>query len=305
MTPTRLAPWLIFFLAGVSVFNLATAPLYLRILDIGPISIGFFRLFFSLPFLALWILFSPSAKQTPSSPIKDRCLMLLAGLFFAGDLTLWNQSVQMTSIVNSCLLNNFSTFFVPLFATLFFRVTWSWIYLIAALVAFGGSILLTGGGVDFREGWKLGDLLALLSSFTYASYLVIVGELRKRVDTVTIFWWVGISCSLVLAIIAGLKGEPFWPTSGYEWSILVAYAFFTQLGGQALAGYVMGQLHPNFVVLILMLCPFCSTLLAWILFGETLTATQMLGGLIILGSVISVNYFERSKVMKIQVSGAS
>ena len=70
--------------------------------------------------------------------------LVLAGLFFAGDLSVWHWSILFTSVANSTLLANFAPIFVALGAWLAFgqRVTRS--FLIAMSLALIGTSLMVG-----------------------------------------------------------------------------------------------------------------------------------------------------------------
>src|SRR3989442_14875379 len=75
------------------------APIFVRLSELGPSATAFYRLFFALPILWLWLgLERRQANPTqqtlhgarPGSPIFQRWMIVVAGLCFAIDLALWH-----------------------------------------------------------------------------------------------------------------------------------------------------------------------------------------------------------------------
>ncbi len=116
-------PSLPMFMAIVGSVMLGFSPIFVKITDMGPLSTGFYRLFLSLPFILMWrryeqILNPPSVKKLNK---RDLSLMILAGIFFAADLGLWHFSIDLTTVMNATLFNNFVPFFVPVVTYLIYK----------------------------------------------------------------------------------------------------------------------------------------------------------------------------------------
>ena len=97
---------------------IAFAPIFVRISQTGPVATAFWRLALALP--ALWIWAGWEGRQG-SDTAASRSVLILAGLFFAGDLAVWHWSIQLTSVANSTLLANLAPIFVTIGAWLLYR----------------------------------------------------------------------------------------------------------------------------------------------------------------------------------------
>ena len=83
---------------------LAFGPWLVRLSDVGPVAVGFWRLFLALPFL--WVV-AKFAGQETHWPRRSLVLIVAAGAFFyALDLAAWNAGIRMTKLGNSTLFGN-------------------------------------------------------------------------------------------------------------------------------------------------------------------------------------------------------
>jgi EamA domain-containing membrane protein RarD len=76
------------------------APIFVRISPVGPVATAFWRILLSLPLLWVWMSWEGenTNNHRPPASSSDFFLLSLAGLFFAGDLSLWHWSVKLTSV---------------------------------------------------------------------------------------------------------------------------------------------------------------------------------------------------------------
>src|SRR5690606_4474598 len=88
------------------------APIFVRLVEVGPSAAAFWRLALALPLLGLLML---RRRDTPAANARgDLRWLWLAGLFFAGDLAVWHQAIEFTSVANATLLANVAPVFVTL-----------------------------------------------------------------------------------------------------------------------------------------------------------------------------------------------
>jgi drug/metabolite transporter (DMT)-like permease len=273
---------LVALLAGAICIGFA--PVLVRLSEVGPSATAFYRLLFALPFLWVWMIVegAPARVQARPSTKNQILLLVLAGLFFTGDLALWHWSLQFTSVANSTLLTNFAPLFVTLGARVFLGERISGAFVAGMLVAFGGAALLVSGRIEFRPHQVLGEALAVLTAAFYAGYLLTVKQLRTSLGTIAIMAWSGIVSCLSLLLVAVFSNETLAPATSGGWLVVLALAVVSHLGGQSAIAYALGHLPASFSSVTLLLQPLLAALLAWVLLKERLNLWQWMGGIIIL-----------------------
>ena len=266
-------------LAGATA--IATSALWVKVSETGPVSTAFWRVALALPLLALWM--ALERRHPPAeNPAQQRRLLLITGLFFAGDLAVWHWSIVLTSVANSTLLANLAPIFVTLAAWLFFRRTPSGRFLAGLALAVAGTVLLIGSSFSLQGTAPLGDALGVVTAMFYAGYLLAVTRARAMTSTAVLMVASSVVSAVILLPIAWLSGELLLPISAYGWWILIGLALTSQVAGQSLIAYALAHLPATFSSVALLFQPVMATLFAWVLFGETLTVTAIIGGIAVL-----------------------
>ena len=276
---------LVILLLGAAAISLA--PNFVRLSEIGPSATAFYRLFFALPALFLWMRLEPmdSAEERPRS-LRDYLGLGLAGMFFAADMAFWHWSITLTSVANATLLANSAPIFVTLGGFLLFGERFSRRFLMGLVCAVLGALLLLGDSVGLGERHLHGDALGIGAAVFYAAYLMAVARLRGRFSTATVMGWSGLVSAIVLIPVTVISGESFVATSAFGWAVLVALALISQVGGQSMIAYALAHLTPAFGAVGLLLQPVLAALIAWILFAEGLGPLQLAGAAVILAGVV-------------------
>jgi drug/metabolite transporter (DMT)-like permease len=267
---------------------IAFAPIFVRLSKVGPVTTAFWRLTLALPVLWLWVLFEQRNSRVPGKATAGSThrQLVLAGLFFAGDLAVWHWSILFTSVANSTLLANFAPIFVALGAWWLFGQRVSRAFLAAMTIALVGTSITVGTSfrVSLQHLW--GDALGLITAVFYAGYILTVKQLREECSVATIMAWGGAVTSLALLPIAIFSGEAIMPPTWYGWIVLLALALISQVSGQSLIAYALAHLPAAFSSVGLLLQPVMATIFAWFILGETLQPWQAIGGgLVLLGIV--------------------
>jgi len=119
---------------GVAIIGLA--PILVRLSDAGPSAIGFWRVVFATPLLALIAVRSEGALGTPSK------FALLAGAAFACDLGFWHYSLHFTSVANATVLTNLTPVVVTAAAWIFLKQRPAKLFVGAVALAVAGAWLM-------------------------------------------------------------------------------------------------------------------------------------------------------------------
>ncbi len=265
-------------LAGATA--IATSALFVKVSETGPVATAFWRVFLALPFLWIWAM-AENRRTHFTAFARDYRLLIAAGLFFAGDLAVWHWSIVLTSVANATLLSNLAPIFVTLAVWLLWRKRPSGMFLVGLAAALSGIVVLIG--VDFgAPGHLLGNGLGVLTAVFYAGYQLTVTRLRTTASTASIMAWSGVVMSAALLPLALMASEPFFPATQTGWVKLFGLALIAQVAGQSLIAYAMAHLAATFSSVGLLLQPVMAALFAWILLGEIMSTTQIIGGIIVL-----------------------
>jgi len=282
-TRPRLA--LLALITGVCAISFS--PIWVRLSDLGPNAVAFWRLALALPLLWGWSRAASPAAGV-SRPARSLLPLLIPGLFFAADLFFWHWAIRLTSVANATFLPNLAPLLVSLIA-------WRWLgerlrplFVLGLVAALAGVALMVRASAGLGQSNVLGDALGLITALTYTGYLVAVKRLRAQYDAGTIMLASALLGSVLLALATWLMGEGFWPGSLLGWGVLLGLAWFSHSGGQGLIAYALAHLPASFSAVMLLMQPVLAALFAWILLGEAVGWLQGLGGaLVILGVVLA------------------
>ena len=260
---------------------IATAPLFVKVSETGPVATAFWRVALALPFLWTWSL-AVQRGEHYASFTAERRLIIAAGLFFAGDLAVWHWSIVLTSVANSTLLANLAPIFVTLAVWVLVRRSPTAAFLAGLAIALTGVALLIGA--DFRLGARelAGDALGVITAMFYAAYQLTVTRLRASVATASLMAWSGLVTAVALLPVALLSGEQILPATLTGWVKLIGLALIAQAAGQSLIAYAMAHLPATVSSVGLLLQPVLAALFAWALLGEALGWLQFAGGVAVL-----------------------
>lgn len=261
---------------------LAFGPVLVRLTDVGPTSAAFWRLALALPFLLL--LARKELTQVRLSA-GEWGLMGLAGLFFAGDLASWHLGILHTKVANATVFGNISAVLLPLWGIVMLRQTPGKWQKIAIVLAATGALVMMGGSYETSPRYLKGDLLCLFAGFLYTFYVLLLQGARRKLGSWSVLTVATAAATLPTLAFAMLLGEKIMPT---DWTWVIVLALSSQLIGQGLMVYAMGWFSPLILGLSLLLQPVVAALIGWLLFGETVTPTDLLGAVAIAIALILV-----------------
>lgn len=285
--PSRAVP-LIVLLIAASVLGLA--PILVRLTETGPAAAGFWRFVFALPLLAL-IVGRPGGEGF-ARPSK---WMLLAGLFFAMDLSFWHYGIVMTSVANATVLCNLTPVVVTAFAWLVLKERPDKLFVVALILAMAGAFAMAAAASG-AQGTNplLGDILSLLVSFWYSGYFLAVKLARRDASAMRVTWWATVVGAPILLAVSLMLGEDLVPASAAGWAACVAMGLM-HVTGQGGVAWALGKLPASLTAVTILIQPVVAGLLGWLVFGETLTPIQALGGALVLGAVVLAQVSARKK----------
>lgn len=148
--------------------------------NIFPLQTVFFRLFLGLliliPILAIF-------RKLPKLRVhkEDLKLFIVFGLVIALFQGLTLLSVMFTTVSRAFLLINIHPIFIIFLAWLCFKEKINLIKILSVILGISGVIFIMGfSNIQLLFDTIVGDLLALTTSFFFASYIILAKILRKK-----------------------------------------------------------------------------------------------------------------------------
>lgn len=259
----------------LAVCFLATGGILVKMSKLPPINTGLYRVLFSIPMLLPFVW-----NKLKEVHMKDCFIMFLAGMFLAGDLSLWNISFGLTTVANANLLANFTPFTVIPVSYFVFKEKIPKHFLGGAILTFLGVFILMIGKVHPNMSTFLGDIMALSTSVFYAAFILTVYRLRDRIDSMVIMFVSAFGSVFVLLIVINFTEGIYFPSSATEILPLLGLALMSQIMGQGLLAYCLGKVNATLSSIICLTQPVIASVYAFILFSEKLSILEILGMLI-------------------------
>ena len=263
-------------------------PVLVRLSDVGPVAAAFWRLSLALPFLLL--LAWPGLKRTAPRRWEWGAL-ILSGLFFAADLAAWHIGILYTKVTNAAIFGNMSALLLPLWGILVLRQRPAPMQAAAFALATVGALTMMGGSYELSPLYLKGDLFCLLAGVLYTAYILIVQRVRGRLDSWSVLAVSSVMSAPALLLCALWLGETVMPG---DWTPLIVLALSSQLVGQGMLTYAIGWFSPLVLGLSLLLQPAVAAVLGWMLFGEWLTPTDILGTVAVSAALVLVRLPSRA-----------
>lgn len=280
MKPAGPTAFLLLLFANVV---LAAGPWLVRLADVGPVAIGFWRLALALP--VLWLVARSSKPRSLWPGRSAAAAILIAAIFYAIDLAAWNASILMTKLANASLFGNAGSVVFAAYGLILARRAPCFRQSAALLLAVGGAALLMGGSYELSTRHFLGDLIAVFAGLCYGGYLIFVERARGRVQAIPLLFLATLFAAPLLGLASSAMGEVFQP---HNWTPLLIFALSSQVVGQGLLVYSIGHFPPLTVGLALLTQPIVSALIGWQVYGETFTAADLAGAVAVASALVLV-----------------
>jgi drug/metabolite transporter (DMT)-like permease len=286
---TKSFPAFAFFALLLGGTAIAFAGIFMRLSDVSPLASAFWRMALAAPLLWAWA-FAVRKQDKASRKRTDFTLaLILAGVYFAGDMGLWHLSLHYTTVSNATLLSNFAPVFIALWMWVAHRTRFARTFVVGLVIALAGAVMLVGpnaaGNTNSGDTKLLGDALGLASAVFYAAYQLVIKDARNQYSTARLMAWSTTITAIALLPFALMSPGEFWPAQASGWSPLLALALLAQIGGQTVIAYASAHLPASLSSVSLLIQPLTATIAAWIIFSEVISPIQMAGGALLLWGI--------------------
>lgn len=264
---------------------IAFSGIFYRYAEVSPTTGTVFRCLFGLPVL-LAVAYLEQRRFGPL-PARTVGLALIAGVFFAGDLTTWHHAIEYVGAGLATVLGNLQVLVVGLVAWVLFRERPSRSVLVALPVVLVGVALIAGvGGGAYGSNPVLGVVLGVGTALCYAGYLIVIrhggADLRRPAGPVAI---ATASTAATAAMFGLLTGDLDLTPGPASLGWLALLGLTSQSAGYLLISISLPRLPAVLTSMILLSQPVATVVLSMVLLGEAPSLIQLAGVTIVVGGI--------------------
>lgn len=225
---------------------------------------------------------------------RELGMALLSGLFLTLHFAVWISSLNYTSVANSVIMVNTNPLWVGLLAPAITGERVKPVVIVSIIIGVAGAAIIWVGDAATGEGSLVGDALALAGGICASFYLLLGRNLRRNLSLLA-YISVCYGTAAVLLWAAALASN--LPVSGFSsgtFAALAAMALVPQLIGHSSYNWALKWFSTSIVALSLLGEPIGSTILAYIILDEGISATKAVGGALILAAIYVAATSEKS-----------
>jgi drug/metabolite transporter (DMT)-like permease len=271
----------------IGIISISSAAILVKLAHDAPASIiATYRLLFATLLMTPFLFSSNKKAELKSIGKRDWILSSISGICLAFHFIFWFESLKLTSITSSVVLVSLQPLFAFIGAYFLFKESIKPSIILYIFIAIGGSIIISWGDIQVSGKALIGDVLALLGAVMMTGYLLIGQMVRKRLSATTYTYSVYGVSSITLILYNFILQKPFISYPVKYWIIFLALAILPTFLGHSLFNWALKWVSTSTISMAMLFEPVGASLLAWVFFQETITWTQVIGGSMIIISLI-------------------
>ena len=206
-----------------------------------------------------------------------------------------NLALNWTSATNVGFLMSLPVIFAPILAVVVLHQKYNFRYLPLQIIVIAGLYLLCCN--DGRFTLNKGDLCALITAIALSGALVFGKKSLELIDAVTISaTQTGVTA--LMSLICALVFDDFSVVPNIApvaWAVVVYLALTCTCIAYVLQNSALVHLSSNTVSMLQCTQPILTAVCSFVILGETLSFRGILGGVIIIGSILVANLIDTNE----------
>lgn len=245
----------------------------------------FYRFLFAFFIFYFYLKLTKYRITSDKKMIKKICII---GIIYSLQCLCYFSAFQYISVSLGAIIYNTYPIFTILFSKFFLRTTITFKMILGVILAILGSTFVIYS--PMTENKLLGILLVILTTIFSGAYMVYTKKFLNTVNSLELTTYVSLICSITLFGISFFSGTFVILTDLSTLLYVLILAFFSTVIG--LLGFMkaISYLDVGLVSIINLIEPFFTVTISYILFKDTLTLLQLIGGFII---VLGVYFYEK------------
>ncbi|HVQ00207.1 MAG TPA: DMT family transporter [Candidatus Thermoplasmatota archaeon] len=289
----------------ISIIGVSFASIFILSCTSPPLSIAFFRLFFTtMLVLPLVLVRKKTRDELRTLPPKTMLLMIVIGIILGAHFAFWISSLTKTSVASSVILVTAHPVLVAPIAFYFLKERMSWVNATGIAISLTGVVILVLGnygsstlGLDTLEG----NILAILGGIAAGLYILGGRKIRKNISVFTYAFIVYAAGTITLFLICIAFQAPVYNLRLEDYGIILLMALISGIFGHTLYNWSLGYIRASVASVALLGEPIGSSLLAyaipWI-HQEPSVFTFIGGGIIFLGIFLTTRAVKETDLLE-------
>lgn len=245
--------------------------------------------------LAIILLLTIALLQNKDFSINYKSHLFIFILAIISVFHLWIQitGLKFTTASNTGWIIGTAPVFIAIMGFIFFREKLTVLKITGILIATFGLLLLVGNGnpanIDFIK--DKGDLLILLSSFTWGIYSMVNKKISLSYSPLMTILYLFIMMAIIIIPFSLNKSSinAIIHLSSIGWISILFLGLLCSGVSYVIWSYSLREMESAKVGAYLYLEPFVTVFSAWLFLRENITLLMMLSGIIIIAGVFLVN----------------
>lgn len=248
--------------------------------EVGPFDVMTLR--FLLAFAVLALLFRRRLLRA-----SKRTLLYGAGLgvLLAALMILEMYALRVSDTLVVSFLENSAVVFVPILASILFRVRLRPTVIACAAVALAGIAMLTLGSGSASFG--AGDAFALGAAVLYALFIVLSGRCAQQCEPIALGVVQMAAGGIVCLVATCLFETPQLPTSGVGWASLAVLVLVCSVFGFAFQPVAQKYISEVQAGMTCALNPAFASIIGVFALGETLAPVGAIGAVLVFAALLA------------------
>lgn len=264
---------------------ISTSSVWVKLADLGPTVVGFYRMGIGGALMVLWCLLSGRRLWYSWDYFK---WLILGALFFAADLWFWHRSIHYIGPGLATVLGNVQVFFMTLFGYWFLSERISWKFFVGLVLTFCGLFLLVGlQWNDLSEQYQMGVVFGIATALAYTGFMLSLRHVQAKnhaLSPMANLGMLSVLCALMLAVVALFESQSFVINDFTTLFSVTTLGLFCQVVGWVLITRTMPSLPASIVGLLLLLQPAMSMVWDVLFFARPTNLMDVFGlALVLLG----------------------
>lgn len=275
----------------VATISGASSVIFIRLIETGPIAMGFYRLGFAMLMFLVPILLG-GYKGFKGLAGKDYLFCFASGLLLFFHFVCWFTGVKNTAIASASVLMALHPLVILFVTTVFMKQKVNIKATIGILVALTGGAIIAGLDYTFAEDHVFGDAAAFMSGVLFGCYFLMGRKMRVKLPAINYVFLVFGSCWVCFAAAMFITKTPFTGYQPQDFFWMFIMAVVNQVIAHTLYNWCIGYAPPLYVSVWVSVDTVFSVAFGALVFQEFPTAWQYIGGVIAISGLVYYNYNE-------------